>query len=445
MDNPLIQKLKHQFAGKKILIVGLGLQGGGVGLVKFFSELGAQVTATDLKSKKQLVQSIEALKSHQVSYSLNGHRMDDFVTADYVFKGPSVPWDLPELIAAERKKIPIEMETSFFASLCPALTVGITGTRGKTTTAYMVYESLRHTIGRVYLAGNISGTSTIDLLYKVKKEDLVILELSSWQLSGFHRKKLSPHISVFTNFYPDHLNYYQTEDKYFFDKSAIFAYQHKSDFLIANYQLINKIKNSNIDSTIRYFSAKDFLTPLTYLRGEHNQENAAAALLVNELMGKDREEAIRKICAFKGLPFRQEIIGKKAEIIFVNDSTSTTPVSVVKAIDTFSDGKIVLILGGNSKQLPFDNLISKLKVADYIVLLKGSFTDEIINDLAERFQTKITQPYDRLDAAVRIAYKVANSFNQKTYVLFSPGATSFSMFNNEFDRGEQFNKIVNFL
>lgn len=445
MDNSLSLKLEQQFTGKKILIVGLGLQGGGVGLVKFFSKLGAKVTATDLKSEEQLAQSIEILKLYQVNYRLNGHKKDDFLTADYIFKGPSVPWDLPELIAAEQKKIPIEMEASFFASFCPASIVGITGTRGKTTTASMIYESLGHTTDSVYLAGNVSGTSTIELLYKVKSGDLVILELSSWQLSGFHRKKLSPHIAVFTNFYPDHLNYYQTEDKYFFDKSAIFAYQQKSDYLIANSQLLNKLESFNVQSTICYFSAKDFPTPLTYLRGEHNQENAAAALLVNEVLGKDRGESIRKICAFKGIPFRQEIIKKKTEVIFVNDSTSTTPVSVTKALDTFVDGKIVLILGGNSKRLPFDNLINKLGVADYIVLLKGSFTDEIINYLTEKFQTKITQPYDNLKVAVEVAYKIANSFNQKTYVLFSPGATSFAMFNNEFDRGKQFNKIVNSL
>lgn len=445
MDNPLIQKLKQQFSGKRVLIVGLGLQGGGVGLVKFFSELGAEVTATDLKSEEQLAQSIGILKSHKVSYSLNGHKKNDFLTADYIFKGPSVHWDLSELIAAEQRKIPIEMEASFFTSLCPASIVGITGTRGKTTTASMIYESLGHTTDCVYLAGNVSGTSTIDLLYKVKKGDLVILELSSWQLAGFHRKRLSPHIAVFTNFYPDHLNYYQTEDKYFFDKSAIFAYQQKGDYFIASSQLMNRLKSLNLEATVRYFSSNDFSTTLTYLRGEHNQENAAAALFVNDVLNKDHDKAIKKICAFKGIPFRQETIGKKGNVVFVNDSTSTTPVSVTKALETFTDGKIVLILGGNSKRLPFDNLINKLGVADYIVLLKGSFTDEIINVLVEKFKTKITQPYDNLNTAAEMAYKVASSFNQKTYVLFSPGATSFSMFNNEFDRGKRFNEIINSL
>lgn len=442
MDSPLIQKLKQQFAGKKVLIVGLGLQGGGIGLVKFFSKLGAEVTATDLKNEKQLAQSIEGLKSHQVSYSLNGHKKEDFVTADYIFKGPSVPWDLPELIAAEQKKIPIEMETCFFASLCPALIIGITGTRGKTTIASIIYESSRHTTGSVYLAGNVSGTSTMDLLYKVKRGDLVILELSSWQLSGFHKKKLSPHIAVFTNFYPDHLNYYKNEEQYFYDKTAIYAYQRPGDFLILNSKLKERVVNANLKATVRYFSDQDFPGKLIYMRGEHNYENAAAALLVNDILKSDHEQAIKAISEFKGVPYRQEIVKKKNNIFFVNDSTSTTPISVIKALETFIDKKMVLILGGDSKNLPFDNLLTKLNSAYYIVLLKGSFTDEILDKLKERYAQKISGPYDNLEVAVKEALKIAKSSGQETYVLFSPGATSFSMFNNEFDRGERFNKIV---
>jgi len=445
MESPPIQKLKQQFTGKKVLIVGLGLQGGGVGLVKFFSGLGAEVTATDLKSEKELTQSVEALRSHRVNYSLDGHKMADFVSADYIFKGPSVFWDLPELIAAEQKQIPIEMEASFFSSLCPALIIGVTGTRGKTTTASMIHETLKHAAGSVYLAGNVAGSSTIDLLYKVKKGDLVILELSSWQLSGFHRKKLSPHIAVFTNFYSDHLNYYKTEDKYFFDKSAIYAYQSKNDYLIANTQLISKLKDQSIKSTVSYFSAEDFPQTLTNLRGIHNLENAAAALAVNKILNNDLVRATKIISNFKSILFRQEIIAEKDDIFFINDSTSTTPTSTIKALEAFNDGKVVLILGGNSKQLPFNDLLNKLEAVNDIVLLKGSFTDEILSALKERFPDKISGPYDNLKSAVQKAYELAQTFKKRAYVLFSPGATSFSMFSNEFDRGKQFNQIVDSL
>ncbi len=445
MDPSLIQKLKEQFSGKSVLVVGLGLQGGGVGLVKFFNQLGAKVTATDLKSQEQLSASISELQSYPVKYSLCGHKLEDFLSAQYIFKGPSVPWDLPELLEAEKKNIPIEMETSFFASLAKVMIIGITGTRGKTTAAQIIYNSLQPIRSNIFLGGNIASSSTIDLLNKVKEDDIVVLELSSWQLSGFHRKQISPHIGVFTNFYPDHLNYYKNEEKYFYDKTAIYAYQKPEDFFIANLKLKDRLVNANIKSTIRYFSAQDFPGKLVYMRGEHNYENAAVALLVNDILGSKREQAIKIISEFKGVPYRQEIVKEQGDIFFVNDSASTTPISVIKALETFNDKKIVLILGGDSKNLPFDNLLTKLNSVDYIVLLKGSFTGEIMSALKEKFMEKISEPYDNLQLAIKTALEKAKSFNQKTYLLFSPGATSFSMFNNEFDRAREFNQVVNSL
>jgi len=136
-------ELKKNFAGKKVLIVGLGLLGGGVGLVKFFCELGAKVTVTDKKNKAQLFQSINQLKQLPVKFHLGGHRLEDFVKADIILKGPSVPWDLPEIVAAQKKGIPIEMELSFFASHCPSKIIGITGTRGKSTTTNLVYQVIK--------------------------------------------------------------------------------------------------------------------------------------------------------------------------------------------------------------------------------------------------------------------------------------------------------------
>lgn len=410
--------------------------------MKFFSELGADVTATDLKTEEQLSPSVEALKPYRAKFSLGKHHMSDFLSADYIFKGPSVPWMLPELLEAEKKRIPIEMEAAFFASLCPAQIIGITGTRGKTTVSQMIYESLKGMRSGVYLSGNISGSSTIELLHKISTGDLVILELSSWQLSGFHRKKWSPHVAVFTNFYPDHLNYYKSEEEYFRDKSAIYAYQKPSDYLIANAQLKERLKKEDIKSTISYFSAKDFSTPLKYLRGAHNYENAAAALLIKKTLGNKLEQAIKTITEFKGVRYRQEIVEERNNVFFVNDSTSTTPISTIKALEAFNDGKVVLILGGNSKQLPFDELVARLDSVDFIALLQGSFTDEILSPLRKKFPEKISEPYDSLKVAVEKAYAVAQTFQQKTYILFSPGATSFGMFANEFDRARQFDELV---
>jgi len=443
MTSLVYNQLKEKYRGKKVLVVGLGLQGGGVGVAKFFSELGAYVIVTDKKSEKQLLPSIEKLKDFKnIDYHLGGHHQDDFITADIIFKGPSVPWDLPEIVEAQKKGVPIEMEMAFIAKYFPGKLIGITGTRGKSTTTNLIYQLLKNSGFNVFLGGGLPGISTIDYLKVADKNSFLVAELSSWALSGFHRAKISPHISVLTNLYPDHLNYYKNIDDYFYDKAAIFIYQNKNDFLVLNYQLNSQIKKFSPKSNIFYFSKEDFPFHLTYLKGDHNLENAASSLKVAQILEIDREKAIKIISNFNGLPYRQQLVGKKNNVIFINDTTSTTPIATIRAIDTFQDKKVVLILGGNSKNLPFDDLIKKLKNVEKIVLLAGSFTDQILDNLKRSYKDKVSDKiYDNLEKAVDEAYRLALNFKD-SYVLFSPGATSFAMFNNEFHRGDEFNRIV---
>ncbi|MDO8497214.1 MAG: UDP-N-acetylmuramoyl-L-alanine--D-glutamate ligase [bacterium] len=442
----IMEVLKKEYQNKKVLVVGLGIQGGGLGVARFFAQLGAKVKVTDLKNETQLSESLDKLKLFpRISYTLGKHDIKDFLDADVIFKGPSVRWDLPEMKAAQEHNIPVEMETSFFASLSPASVIGITGTRGKSTTTQLIYELLKETGRKVYLAGNIPGVSTIELLNIVKPSDTVVLELSSWQLSGFHHKKVSPHIAIFTNIYPDHLNYYSSMDNYFYDKSAIFAYQKKEDILIASPNLKSHIEEI-VDSTpvqkIEYILPTYFPADLQYLKGIHNKENASLALKTAEHLGIAKEKSIEIISQFKGLPYRQEIIGEKEKVIFINDTTSTTPIATVRAIETFTDRPVVLILGGNAKGLPTDDLLHLLHNVSKIILLKGSFTNEILSKLLSLYISKVdTTIYSDLGSAVRKAYDDAKRI-APAYVLFSPGATSFASFKNEFDRGDQFNTIV---
>lgn len=442
MESELIGRLRSEFSGKKVLVVGLGIQGGGVGVARFFAELGAEVIVTDLKNEEDLLQSIKRLESYNIQYSLGGHKLEDFLNTEIIFKGPSVPWDLPELIEAEKKGIPVEMEVSFFASLAPAKIIGVTGTRGKSTTATIIYDVLREQGRSAYLAGNVAHTSTLNLLKKVNKDDFAILELSSWALSGFHKKKLSPHIAILTNIYADHLNYYKNMDDYIYDKKAIYLYQKQSDYLIANYELQIEIEKGKPKSQVIYFSENDFEAELSHLRGGHNRQNAEAALTTAKVLNLNIKQSLQTIKNFKGLPYRQQKVGEKNNVIFINDTTSTTPVSTIMAIKTFKNHPIILILGGNAKNLPYDNLIKELKNVSKIVLLAGSFTDQILPILEEKYPEKITQAYSLLKSAVLKARELADDLVQKSYILFSPAATSFAMFKNEFDRGDEFNKIV---
>lgn len=455
--NKIIQKLKKEYHGKKVLIVGLGLQGGGVGLAKFLCNLGAKVTVTDKKSKDILQPSLIQLKNFAINFTLGTHKIDDFLNADVIFKGPSVRWDSPEIIKAQAKGIPVEMEMAFFAAYCPAKIIGVTGTRGKSTTTMMIYEILKKSGVNVQLAGNIPNISTINLLSSITANDWVVMELASWPLSGFHMKKISPHIAVFTNFYPDHLNYYQSMDDYLYDKKAIYVYQKPEDHLVINENLKSslfakasrdkQISKDKIKSHIHFFSSGSFQSQLLYLKGEHNLENAACATEITKILGLNLDKARNVLINFKGLPYRQEIIGKKRGIIFINDTTSTTPVATVKAIDTFADNPILLILGGTSKNLPYCALINRLIDIKKIILLKGSFTDEILPILQKKYPEKITEIFGALSTAVKKAYEFAqiiknDNIQQKIIILFSPAAPSFAMFNNEFHRGDEFNKVV---
>ncbi|MBI3019898.1 MAG: hypothetical protein HYY60_01055, partial [Parcubacteria group bacterium] len=244
------------FKGKKITLMGLGLLGRGVGDAAFIASCGAQVLVTDKKSAKELAPSLHKLKKYSsIRFALGGHDIKDFCNADMVIKAAGIPLNSPYIKEAVKNKIPVYMSTALFVKLLPpdVTVVGITGTRGKTTTAFLIYEILkkqfpisnpvpervRYGTGfqfpkkknpKVFLGGNIQGISTLALLPKVKSGDFVVLELDSWQLQGFADLKISPQIAVFSTFLSDHMNYYEgSMRRYFADKAGIFKYQKVTD------------------------------------------------------------------------------------------------------------------------------------------------------------------------------------------------------------------------
>jgi UDP-N-acetylmuramoylalanine--D-glutamate ligase len=436
------EQIKQIYQSKKVLIVGLGLQGGGVGVARFFASIGAQVTVTDMKSADQLRSSLDELKEFDIKTTLGQHDINDFLNADFIIKGPSVRWDMPEIKAAQEKGIPVQMEAALFAKYCVAPIVGITGTRGKSTTTQMIYEAAQKLGRAIHLAGNIPQRSTLELINKVNKDDLVILELSSWQLSGFHQEKISPHIGVFTTFYPDHLNYYKTMDAYLYDKKAIYMYQGLEDIFVTSAQVEPFIERDETAGQKFVVTENDFPGELAYAKGKHNKLNAALAYQVALALGIDKSQAAETIAQFKGLEYRQQIIEDKDNIIVINDTTSTTPVATQTALSTFTDRPVVLIFGGTSKGLPTDEVVAALKKAEYIVLLDGTFTDEIMDELTAKYPEKLSLVYDDFKSAIREAIDHAKKLGKPAYVLFSPGATSFGMFNNEFDRGDRFNALI---
>ncbi|EKD46634.1 MAG: hypothetical protein ACD_67C00136G0001, partial [uncultured bacterium] len=189
---------------------------------------------TDLKTKEQLSASLEKLKGlKNIQYVLGQHRMEDFSKVDMVIKNPAASWTDKHIKFALENKVPVEMDSSLFFKLCKNPIIGVTGTKGKTTTATLIHEILK-SAGKNPIKIGIGQVSVLDKLLVLKKDSVPVFELSSWRLSALGRAKLSPHIAVLKNIMPDHLNYYGTMEKYFQDKKYIFLNQKSKDWLVIN-------------------------------------------------------------------------------------------------------------------------------------------------------------------------------------------------------------------
>jgi len=427
------------FKGKRVLILGLGGLGGGISAANFFYRKGANLTITDLKSKHELKESLHKLRNIKANFVLGRHRKEDFFNADLIIKNPAVSSSCPFLTEALRKKIKVEMIESLFVKLSKSKNIiGVTGTRGKSTVSALIYNTLKKAGDDAFLAGNIPNVSTLALLETVKEKSIVVLELSSWQLEGFGWSKISPHVSIVTNIYPDHLNRYQSMKDYIADKKNIFKFQKKEDYLILNKNdRYSKEFAKESKSKIIWFSKSNFPKSWSIsLLGKHNLENAACSYQAAKIY-QIREDVLKNVfSSFKALPFRLNIIGKFEGRTIINDSTSTTPAALIAALRSFPPKKIILICGGNEKKLPLGELQREIKAnCKFIFFLKGSGTDLLFPKLKKTMPKRVYGSFDNLKDILRVSYLKSKKGD---IILFSPGFTSFAMFKNEFDRGEKF-------
>ena len=459
------------FCGKKITVMGLGVLGRGVNVAKFLAECGAELTVTDLKNGEELKLSLTKLaKFKNIKYVLGNHRLEDFKDKDFIIKAGSAPFNSPYIEEARKNGIAIEMDESLFVKLATEIiTVGVTGTKGKSITTRLIFEILKsqkNILGKkrnVFLGGNVKGQATLPLLKKVKLGDIVVMELDSWRLQGFHDSKISSHISVFTSFMPDHLNYYNNDIKqYFYDKANIFKYQTKDDFLILGGQFLKAIKKFGLYDSFQSFKkeikSKIILSskkniPKNWkikILGVHNLENIAAAISACENLGIKKLE-IKKIAEnFRGEPGRLEFLKEIKGVKFYNDTTATIPESAIAALNAFQNykSKIILIGGGADKELDYKEYAKTVKkYVKTLILFQGAASDKIIkelkikkNDLGGKNSKTI---FFSGIKSMKEAFNLAISYAEKgDIVLLSPGSASFGVFKNEFDRGEQFNKII---
>ncbi len=501
------------FFNKRVVIFGLGSYkyGSGITASKFFIRQGARVLITDKKKESDLLTALNELrdfgKKHKNSpiFVLGQHRARDFKGVDIVVRNPGVPQEHKLLRLARKQGAKIHTDVSLFLTMLHAPrsmlhVIGVTGTRGKSTTSVLIAEILKKAGRKVLLGGNL-GYSPLNFIKEIQKQGntetiYVVLELSSWLVEGLDDWKISPDYAVITNIYPDHLNTYASMKDYIGAKAVIFKYQKPSDVLILNkdnkttYNLAKAAK-----SKIIFFSKTAKLCGILRkparnlaLLGEHNMENIAAAFSVAKALGISEKQAWQAIRGFKGLWGRLQIVRNSRGIKFYNDTTATTPEATLQALYTLAklpnpkseirnskSRRIILIAGGMDKNLNYRQLASEIpKYVKALILFRGTASNKLIKELRIKSRGKVPIPkiqdadrsigigiptevsgnqelrknrknYDskfllfNYISKMREAVKLARQLAQRgDIILLSPAAASFNLFRNEVDRGEQF-------
>lgn len=385
------------------------------------------------------------------------------IDADLLVRTPAInPKDLP--ISANVTSV-----TNLFFEQCRAPIIGVTGSKGKGTTASFITEILRSAGLKVQLLGNI-GIPALDKIDDINQDSIVVYELSSFQLWDL---KYAPRVAVITNIEPDHLDVHDDFDDYVSAKMNITRLQDSSDFLVYNY--LNKIVHDNV-SKIKteastnfipfpsdkfakvlgdYFYWKDeklFSTDAVKLPGKHNLMNALAAMdaTFNILVEKGLEfENIKQawksgLSAFEGLPHRLKFVTEKSGVRYYDDSIATTPGSAIAAIDSFKGPKI-LIMGGSNKGADLNELIEKVALSGEKEIKKVILIGDESNNLEKLLLDKKFNRFINLglDTDMQKIVKSASSIsNSGDIVILSPAHASFDMFKSYSDRGEQFIKAV---
>ncbi len=464
-----IRNTRYEFTGKKVLIMGLGRFGGGVDVAEFAARAGAKVIVTDTAQAEQLSGSIEKLKDFpDIEFHLGSHDPADFKQADIIIANPAVPGDNEFLELARRNNIFVTSQINIFFELCPAQIIGITGANGKSTTAALTDHLLRSASDErratsdehVWLSGNIGNQPLLTILDKIKANDLVVLELSSFQLEQLAEIQKAPKVALLTNLTPNHLDRHGTFANYCAAKENIFKFQVRR----VGFSPPNKTENR---PAVSIFNAEDKIAAEWFekyskdagricfrfstddvskeirdsftLPGRANLSNLAAAIAIAKYFGIDDDSIRNSLPEFKSLPHRLELVEEINGVRWYNDSIATTPQSAIAALEAFDQPKII-IAGGYDKDLPFDELGQKIATNAKATILLGQTANKIASaiQLFPEAGTRI-QIVDSLAEAVQSAARLAVSGD---VILLSPACASYDMFNNFQHRGHEFIRLV---
>jgi UDP-N-acetylmuramoylalanine--D-glutamate ligase len=453
--------LENNFAGKKVGIIGLGIEG--FSTAKFLLEKGAKVTILDKKEEQNFDSKIiSEIKQLSLKFILGEDYLDNLNDFEMIVKSPGVKRDLEKLSTFEKSRGIITSQIKLFFDLCPCPIIGVTGTKGKGTTSTLIYQMLKTQGFDAYLGGNI-GNSPLDFLSKLASKSWVILELSSFQLMDLTR---SPHIAVMLMTTSEHLDYHKNTEEYIQAKRNILRFQSAQDFAVINrdYPASNEsdiltqgkifkvskervtengcfVKDKSIWTNINGSEEEIIKVEEVLLPGEHNLENICAAVIVAKILKVQKKHIVEVLRNFKGLEHRLELVGEINGAKYYDDSFSTTPETAIAAIKSFKNPEI-LILGGSGKESDFSELGKVIGDAKNIKAIIGIGKEwerikaeiKIVNS-----EMLIIEGAGDMKTIIAATYKIAKP---QDVVLLTPACASFDMFKNYKDRGNQFKEEV---
>jgi len=434
------------FKDKKITVMRIGLLGRGVGDVKYMAENGATIKVVDSAPADVMQPSVDELAGYSnVTFKFGPYDFDDFKDADFVWVGAGTPLDEPVLEKCREENIRLVQSAALFAEISKIPIIGVTGTRGKSTVTMMIHHVLSVVTGEeILLGGNIRGVSNLQLLPKVHEDSLCVMELDSWQLQGWGWSEMSPQVAVFTNFMEDHLNYYKNDmDTYFADKANIFKYQEESGIFVTTPEVFERAKNLprvTLGQEVVLVDGSELSEDmLLSMPGAHNRINAALATKALMAVGLEEEEIFTALATFPGVEGRLQLVKTVDNVRIYNDNNATTPQATVAALEALDLGNknIILIAGGADKGNGGEELVLSINEhCKQVILLPGSGTDKIRPKLPEAISVA------NLKESVEEARLLAENGD---IILFSPAFSSFSQWNNEYERNDEFLGLVKYV
>jgi len=452
---------------KRILVVGLGKTG--LAAVRFFLKQGAKVSVSESSPLKALAsETISMLEEYKIIYETGGHSVDFFRAADLIFVSPGIPLSIEPLAMARRNNIPVIGELAIASQLLKTPVVAVTGTNGKTTVTTLLAKIFQTGGAKIFVGGNI-GTPLFEYLCGPQDADIVVAELSSFQLDTGGSSQGQPFkVAILLNISPDHLERYSSFAAYAESKFSVFAGQNSTDYAVLNgddFEIMNRrnlwptgpkfffgkklgdlagasiqdkkiqLKNSSRTTLPDNMHREVYDLSTTSLRNPPNLQNAAAAILAARLMGFQQQEIEKGLASFAPLKHRMTLVAEIGGISFINDSKATNVGAVYSALKAMQQ-PVILIAGGRDKGGDYSILSEQVRKKVKHLLLIGEAKDTMARAFLAFTDVEMCESLQ--DAVL----KGASLAVPGDAVLLSPACASFDMFSSYAERGDVFTKSV---